>query len=149
MKLGENVYLLGWSFFPSFMRIGQKLWFFLLMANFWKCLGFFLQTLVKIICAQYLTLLKLGAPSVCGASLTNLSIPSKWSVIAKQSLTLGILAIFSILVYYNWNSPPEKWSKNDGQNHTLSKKSSYELTSWGGNTEKNLKLNRLTWLGQV
>ena len=39
-----------------------------------------------------LTLLKLGAPSVCGASLTNLSMPSKWSVIGMHFWMFVILA---------------------------------------------------------
>ena len=39
-----------------------------------------------------LTLLKLGAPSVCGASLTSLSMPSKWSVMGMHFCTFVILA---------------------------------------------------------
>ena len=40
IKLGENDYLMRQSFSTSFMRIGQKLWIFLLMVNFWVCLFF-------------------------------------------------------------------------------------------------------------
>ena len=41
----------------------------------------------------YLTLLKLGAPSVCGASFASLSMPSKWSVIALAAAMSAILLL--------------------------------------------------------
>ena len=46
MKLGENNHFLRWYFSPSFVKIRQKMWNFLLMANFWTCLNFFAQTLL-------------------------------------------------------------------------------------------------------
>ena len=42
----------------------------------------------------FLTLLKLGAPSVCGASFTSLSMPSKASVIALHVEMSAILMLF-------------------------------------------------------
>ena len=45
MKLCQNDYLMRYLFWPSFMRIGQKLWIFLLTAIFWMRLFIFIQTL--------------------------------------------------------------------------------------------------------
>ena len=45
IKIGENNYLMRCFFSPNFIKIKQKMWIFLLMANFWTCLAFFTQTL--------------------------------------------------------------------------------------------------------
>ena len=41
MILGENDCLKRWKSSPSFIRIGQKLWIFLLMSNFWTSYAVF------------------------------------------------------------------------------------------------------------
>ena len=45
IKLGENDFRMRWWLSTSFMRIGQKIVDFLLMAKFWMCLGFFYSDL--------------------------------------------------------------------------------------------------------
>lgn len=49
---------------------------------------------------SFLTLLKLGAPSVCGASFTSLSMPSKWSVIALH-VEMSAMMMFYFLFKHN------------------------------------------------
>ena len=53
----------------------------------------------------FLTLLKLGAPSVCGASFTSLSMPSKWSVIALHvEMSAILMLLFSKNTMYIKNN---------------------------------------------
>ena len=56
-KLSKNDYLMSSLSSTSFIKIGKKCGFFLLMANFWTCLGFFTQTLH--LCSWNLTLVKM------------------------------------------------------------------------------------------
>ena len=48
MKLQENNYLMRWIFFPSFIRIGQKLWIFTWALRFQNRLSYKITTLKKI-----------------------------------------------------------------------------------------------------
>ena len=50
---------------------------------------------------SFLTLLKFGAPSVCGASFTSLSMPSKWSVIALH-VEMSAMMMFYFLFKHKY-----------------------------------------------